>query len=68
VRIRILKVSEGIMDGVSLSHLIPTFVYDLEPSTARHLIILGCAEQLPPLWPALVVPLDESVLEVLTGD
>ena len=56
------------MDGVSLSHLIPTFVYDLEPSTARHLIILGCAEQLPPLWPALVVPLDESVLEVLTGD
>jgi hypothetical protein len=55
------------MDGVSLSHLIPTFDYDLEPSTARHLITLGCAEELSPSRPALVVPIDEpGVLEVLT--
>ncbi len=55
------------MGGVSLSHLIPTFVYDLDPSTVRHLITLGCAEELPPSRPALVVPIDEpGVLEVLT--
>jgi hypothetical protein len=67
VRVRILKSSEGIMGGVSLSHLIPMFAYDLEPSTARHLIILRCAEELLPSQRALVVPIDEpGVLEVLT--
>ena len=67
MRVRILKSSEGIMGGVCLSHLIPTFAYDLEPSTARHLIILHCAEELLPSRRALVVPVDEpGVLEVLT--
>jgi hypothetical protein len=52
VRVRILKSSEGIMGGVSLSRLIPTCAYDLEPSAARHLITLHCAEELSPA-PAL---------------
>jgi hypothetical protein len=55
------------MDGVSLSHLIPTCAYDLEPLTARYLIASGCAEEIAASTPALVVALDDpNALEVLT--
>jgi hypothetical protein len=47
------------MGGVSLSHLMPMCVYELAASTAHHLITLGCAEEVPPSRPALVVPIDE---------
>jgi hypothetical protein len=67
VQVRILKRSEGIMDSVSLSHLIPTFVYDVEPSVAWHLIASGSAEEVLRSTPALVVAIDEpNALEVLT--
>jgi hypothetical protein len=67
VRVRIVKPGEGVLDSISLSHLIPTCAYDLNPSTAQHLIASGCAEEIATSTPALVVPVDEpSVLEVLT--
>jgi hypothetical protein len=67
MRVRIVKPGEGVMGGISLSHLMPTCVYDLESLTAQHLIASGCAEEIAASTPALVVPVDEpSVLEVLT--
>jgi hypothetical protein len=60
MRVRILKPSEGILDGVSLAHLAPGVTYDLEPSLAHHLTALGRAEELQPSAPALVIPLDNA--------
>jgi len=59
VQVRILKRSEGIIASVSLSHLIPTFVYDVEPSVAWHLIASGSGQEVLPSTPALVVAIDE---------
>ena len=58
MRIRILKQSEGILDGVSLAHLIPGLIYDVDPAVGRHLIQLKHAEAIPAAAPGLVVPLD----------
>ena len=44
MQVRIIKSAEGIMDGVSLAHLIPGLTYDLEISVSRYLIEKGCAE------------------------
>ena len=56
MRVRILKPAEGIMDGVSLGHLVPDTTYDLEPGVARYLIDSRHAE--PVRSSALVIPLD----------
>ena len=48
MRVRILKSSAGVADGVCLSHLVPGFVYDLKPITANYLISQGCGEAVPP--------------------
>ena len=47
MRVRILKSSAGVLDGVSLSRLIPGLIYDLEPITANYLISQRCAEEPP---------------------
>lgn len=56
MRVRILKPAEGIMDGVSLGHLVPDTTYDLEAGVARYLIDSRHAE--PVRSSALVIPLD----------
>jgi hypothetical protein len=58
VRVRILKPSEGILDGVSLAHLIPGLIYDVDPAIGRHLVQLKHAEEVPAAARGLVVPLD----------
>jgi hypothetical protein len=58
MRVRILKPSEGIVDGVSLSQLAPGLIYDVKPITARYLISRGCAEELTPADAKLVTPPD----------
>jgi hypothetical protein len=58
VLVRILKPSEGILDGIRLGHLQPEFVYDLPESISGFLITLGRAEQVGPDNHAAVVPLD----------
>jgi hypothetical protein len=60
MRVRMLKPSEGILDGVSLAHLIPGLTYDLDASVANHLITSESAEELPLSAPALVIPLDNA--------
>jgi hypothetical protein len=47
MRVRILKSAEGIMDGVSLAHLVPDTIYELDPIVAHYLITTGHAE-VPP--------------------
>jgi hypothetical protein len=56
--IRILKPAEGILDGVSLAHLVPDTTYDVDPAVAHYLIATRHAEPLPPSEKALVIPLD----------
>jgi hypothetical protein len=58
VRVRILKPSEGILDRVSLAHLTPGLIYDVDPAVGRHLVQLKHAEEVPASAPGLVVPLD----------
>ena len=58
MRIRILKASEGIFDGVSLAHLIPGLIYEVEPAIGRHLVQLKHAEEISAASPGLVIPLD----------
>ena len=59
MRVRILKPSAGIMDGVSLSHLLPGLTYDLEPSLGHYLTLNQYAEEVPAATPALVIPVDD---------
>ena len=56
MRVRILKPSEGIMDGVSLAHLVPDTTYELEPTVAHYLLESRHAE----LSSALAIPLDNA--------
>lgn len=58
MRVRILKPSEGILDGVSLAHLIPGLIYDVDTPVGRHLVQLKHAEEISTAAPGLVVPLD----------
>lgn len=58
MRVRILRPSAGIMDGVSLSHLLPGLTYDLEPSLGHYLTLNQYAEEVPSATPALVIPVD----------
>lgn len=58
MRVRILKPSEGILDGVSLAHLIPGLIYDVEQPVGRHLVQMKHAEEISTATPGLVVPLD----------
>ena len=45
VRIRILKPTSGVLDGVSLSHLIPGLVYEVSASLGTFLIAQEAAEE-----------------------
>jgi len=66
VRIRILKHTEGIIEGVSLAHLVPGLVYDVPVSLGTWLASQGAAEEDVTPTAAIVVPRDqESAL--LTG-
>jgi hypothetical protein len=48
---------EGIVQGISLSHLVPGLSYDLDPTLARYLIAIGAADGLASKGVALVVPI-----------
>jgi len=67
VRIRIVKYVEGILEGVSLSHLVPGRVYDVEASLGNYLVQNGSAHELRATDDALVTPLDNpKAFEQLT--
>src|SRR4051812_20570946 len=59
VRVRMLKPTAGVVDGVSLSRLMPGLVYDLKPITANYLIASRCAEPVSAAEHPLMTPLDD---------
>lgn len=69
MRVRILKFSEGVVQGVSLSRMSPGLTYDLDPTLARYLTSIGAAVAAPSRGPALVVPLgsDDDFYKALGG-
>lgn len=58
MRVRIVRPSVGIMDGVSLSHLTPGVTYDVPTELGYWLMSRGVAEHVPEKSDGLVVPLD----------
>jgi hypothetical protein len=58
MRVRMLNSAEGIVDGVSLAHLVPGLTYDLNPFVAEYLIATRSGEELALSASALVIPLD----------
>ena len=67
MRVRILKPLAGVLGGVSLGHLRPGFMYDLEASLARYLISTGAAEESLFMKAALITPIDDPYIAHLTG-
>lgn len=60
MRVRIRKPLEGIVQGVSLSHLVPGLTYDLDSTLGAYLVTIGAGDAVPSKSPALVVPLDSE--------
>ena len=58
MRIRIRKPIAGIVQGVSLGHLIPGVIYDVDSTLAGYLVSIDAADALPSTHPALVIPLE----------
>jgi len=67
MRVRILKPSEGVIQGVSLSKMFPGLTYDLDPTLARYLISMGAAIAVPSRSPALVIPLADDDFDKALG-
>ena len=65
LRVRILKLSTGVVDGVSLSHLLPG-VYEVPVSLGTWLVNQGTAEEDVRVDVALAIPL-EHTSSVITG-
>ena len=59
MRVRMLQPAAGVMDGISLSHLILGLTYDVPPPIAHYLTANGFAEELASTAAALVIPVDD---------
>jgi hypothetical protein len=60
VRIRIRRLTGGVIDGVRMSQLLPGFIYEIDESVAAHLIAIGAAVEVPSATPDAIIPLDED--------
>ena len=60
MRIKILKHSTGIIDGVSLSHLLPGLVYEVPVSLGAWLVSRQNAEEIVTPTVGIVIPLDQT--------
>lgn len=58
MRVRILRAAVGIMDGISLSHLIPGTTYEVPAELGYWLISRGVAELASATAGDMAVPLD----------
>jgi len=67
LRIRITKPLEGVMDGVSLSLLIPGVVYEVNVSLGTWLVCQGVAEEDVSLVVPVVLPEDGSAASLTGG-
>jgi hypothetical protein len=61
MHVRIEKAISGILDGVSLSQLVPGLVYDLPDSLGKQLEALGAVRPVPIVRPSLVLPLNDGI-------
>jgi hypothetical protein len=62
MRIRILRQSEGIMDGVSLGHLLPGLTYEVPVSLGMWLASQGAAEEDVTTIVGLIIPIEAQSL------
>ena len=67
MRVRILRPSEGVVQGVSLGKMLPGLTYDLDPTLARYLMSIGAAVAAPSRSPALVIPLADDDFDKALG-
>ena len=63
MRIRIVKPVAGVLDGVSLGHLIPGLTYDLDESLAGYLVSTRCAEVVPDSDSSILENTDDALME-----
>jgi hypothetical protein len=63
VRIRIVKPVAGVLDGVSLGHLIPGLTYDLDESLAGYLVSTRSAEAVPESDSSILENTDDALME-----
>ena len=66
MRVRILKQSEGVLDGVSLSRLVPGLTYEVTLSLGTFLIGRGAAEENAISAGDILIPID-AASSALTG-
>jgi hypothetical protein len=67
VRVRILKSLNGVIEGRSLSRLLPGYVYDVDSFTGQQLIELKAAIEVRSTDPALATVTDEDLQRVSGG-
>ena len=66
MRVRILKQTQGVLDGVSLSRFVPGLVYDVPASLGAFLVVQQAAVEDMTATVAVVTPLTEESA-ALTG-
>ena len=66
-RVRIIKPMAGIVDGVSLSALVPGLIYELEEGLALYLMSCGAAEESAAMGAVSVVPPDDPYIAHVVG-
>lgn len=65
MRLRVTRELDGSVDGIQLSQFRPGYLYDVGTSLACYLLAIGAAEPLADERPALVVPLENQLLQEL---
>ena len=66
MRIRIRREIAGIIDGVSLSHFLPGWCYDVSESLGGYLVSSGDADEVPASTP-VAEPTDDSTDPAIFG-
>ena len=66
MRVRILKSMAGVLDGVSLGHLVPGLTYDLDESLVGYLVSIRSAEAVREAESPASENSDESLFEHLS--
>ena len=66
MRIRIRREIAGIIDGVSLSHLVPGLCYDVTDSLGGYLVSSADADEVPASTP-VAEPTDDSTDSAIFG-
>ena len=67
MRIRILKQSEGVLDGVSLSRFVPGLIYEVLVSLGAFLVAEEAAEEDATSTIAVVIPLTKESASLRGG-